>query len=238
MTRPIVSSLLSVLTLVALLAPSPAAAQAAAAPVEGLTPREGAVLPGAGVLPRTGPVRDRTAVDPDFLLGPGDVLSISVLEDPSLDTQALVRPDGGISVPLAGELMVAGRTPAQVSAAIRRALSPSFVDPPTVNVALSALALEDREEEDFLTVYVLGEVNNPGGFQVEEPVGLLQAMALAGGPGIFAARKRVQVRQTTERGVEQVILVDYEAIEEGAAAPRLMLGDGDTVVVPERGLFE
>ena len=181
---------------------------------------------------------DRTEVDPEFRLGPGDVLQVRVLEDPSLDSSVLVRPDGRITVPLAGSVMAAGRTPEAVAEAIQRELQPDFVEPPTVTVSLLALAPGTLEEEEFLTVYVLGEVNSPGGFQVQEPIGFLQALSLAGGPGIFAAKERIQVRQKSDRGVEQVYLVNYEAIEEGAAAPQIMLGDGDTVMVPERGLFE
>lgn len=185
--------------------------------------------------------RARDEIDPDFRLGVGDVLSVSVLEDSSLDRQLLVRPDGRVSMPLAGAPRAVGRTPEQLAGAIRAGLSDDFIEPPTVTVALVGLGFEaeDQDDEDaFPVIYVLGEVNRPGSFTVREPVGLLQALALAGGPGIFAAKERVQVRRVTELGVEEVLLVDYEALEEGAAAPLVLLGDGDTVMVPERGLFE
>lgn len=183
-----------------------------------------------------GPNGEGAAVVPDFRLGPGDEVLIMVIEDPALDTTALVRPDGMISVPVAGAVMAAGRTPEELAAAVRQQLSDAFLEPPTVHVAL--LALGEPEEQELLSIYVLGEVNNPGRFEVKEPIGLLQALSLAGGPGTFAAKRRVQVRQATKQGVERVTVVNYDAIEEGAAAPGLLLGDGDTVVVPERGLFE
>lgn len=182
---------------------------------------------------------DRTAIDPDFRLGPGDLLAISVLEDPTLDRQVLIRPDGRISMPLAGSPMAAGRTPEELATALRRTLADDFIQPPTVTVAVAALASDDETEEaDLPVIYVLGEVNNPGSFTVQGPVGLLQALSLAGGPGIFAAKKRVQIRQRAEDGVERVIVVNYKALEDGAPAPDIRLGNGDTIVVPERGLFE
>jgi polysaccharide biosynthesis/export protein len=178
---------------------------------------------------------DRTAVDPDFRLGPGDVLLINVLEDPTLDTEALVRPDGLITMPLAGTIMAAGRTPEEVAAAIRQQLAAEFVEPPTVSVVLRAVA---PTQQPFLSIYVIGQVNNPGLIPVPEPIGILQALALAGGVGVFGDAENIQVRQVDEWGVEKVLLVNYELIEEGGIVPKIVLDDGDTILVPERGLFD
>lgn len=191
----------------------------------------------AGVLPTASRTFDRTAVDPDFRLGPGDVLLVNVLEDPTLDTEVLIRPDGLITVPLAGTVMAAGRTPEEVAAAIRQKLASNFVEPPTVSVVLRALA-PTREEEQLLTIYVIGQVARPGQILIEEPIGFLQALALAGGVGIFAKADEIQVRKVDEAGVERVLVLDYEAIEEGGVVPRVILDDGDTILVPERGLFD
>lgn len=205
----------------------PAADGAAAAP--GTAP---------GALPTASQPFDRTAVDPDFRLGPGDVLLINVLEDPTLDTEALVRPDGLITMPLAGTVRAAGRTPEEVAAAIRQQLAAEFVEPPTVSVVLRALAPVPPEAQQFLSIYVIGQVNNPGLIPIEEPIGILQALALAGGVGVFGDAERIQVRQVDEAGVERVLLVNYELIEEGGIVPKIVLDDGDTILVPERGLFD
>jgi polysaccharide biosynthesis/export protein len=191
----------------------------------------------AGVLPTASRTFDRTAVDPDFRLGPGDVLLVNVLEDPTLDTEVLVRPDGLITVPLAGTVMAAGRTPEEVAAAIRQELASNFVEPPTVSVVLRALA-PTREEEQLLTIYVIGQVARPGQILIEQPIGFLQALALAGGVGIFGKADEIQVRKVDEAGVERVLVLDYEAIEEGGVVPKVILDDGDTILVPERGLFD
>ncbi len=172
----------------------------------------------------------------DYLLAPGDRIDISVLEDPSLNRQALVRPDGKISLPLAGAIAVAGLTPEAVEGLIRRRLAKDFIEPPNVTVSLIAIGIEDEEEPAF---YVLGGVAQPGRFTFDEekPITVLQALSRAGGLGVFAARKRVQIRRYADN-VETLQLFDYDAVESGEGLlPPLFIEEGDVIVVPERGLF-
>lgn len=180
----------------------------------------------------------------NYSLQPGDLIEVTVLEDPTLNREALVRPDGKVSLPLAGTVTAGGRSPEQVQASVRAALRKSFVEPPTVTVSLLALAPEEEpeeEEEEILpAIFVLGEVGDPGRFEYEyeKPVNVLQALSMAGGLDIFAAAQRIQVRRRVD-GVEEIIYFNYEAVEEGGAIDELVvLGEGDVVVVPERGLFE
>lgn len=175
------------------------------------------------------------AVEP-YVLNPGDVLEISVLEDSSLNREVLVRPDGMITVPLAGTVQAAGRTPEALQEILRARLAEDFIEPPTVTVSLASTG--EAEEEDALFIYVIGQVASPGRHEILEPVGVLQALAIAGGPTPFAASSRIQIRRRDENGGETVRLFDYETIEEGAGHELLLVGHGDVVVVPERGLFE
>jgi polysaccharide export outer membrane protein len=172
----------------------------------------------------------------DYLIQKGDTLDVSVLEDPGLNRQALVRPDGKISLPLAGALSAAGMTPEALQASIRTALRRDFVEPPTVTVSLLAMAEESDMEKTL--IYVLGEVRAPGRYEVELPIDALQALALAGGPSTFAARDRVQVRRRVA-GAETLTVFDYDQVEDGAAIPESIdLAAGDVILVPERGLFD
>ncbi len=187
----------------------------------------------------------------DYRLKSGDVVGITVLEDQSLNRQLLVRPDGKVSMPIAGTLTAGGRTLEQLQAEIQARLRPSFQTLPNVTASLVLLAPppvvipepepEPEVEEIILwSVYVLGEVQRPGRFEYEpeSPITVLQALALAGGPSVFAARSRIQIRQSTD-GKETVTLFDYGALEDdGITVASQELTDGSVILVPERGLFD
>lgn len=143
-----------------------------------------------------------------YELKPGDIVEVSVLEDPSLNRRVLVGPDGAISLPLAGALQAGGKTLRTVQNGIAARLRGQFVNPPTVTVSLVALgpdenlglgeadALEPEDAPEIASFYVLGEVGRPGRYDFEtgKHMTVLQALAIAGGPGVFAARSRIQLR--------------------------------------------
>lgn len=176
-----------------------------------------------------------------YVLAPGDRIDVSVLEDPSLSRQALILPDGRISLPIAGTLRAAGKSPEQLAAEVQGRLASIFVAPPTVTVSavgIGALNAEDAEPPSL--IYVLGEVRSPGAvpFDEETPLTVIQTLALVGGPAPFAARQRIQIHREVD-GVKTVELFDYDALESGRsteAGP--VLGNGDVIIVPERSLFD
>lgn len=169
-----------------------------------------------------------------YRIQPGDTLSVTVLEDPGLNSSVLVRPDGRISLPLAGTIDAQNRTPEEVQALIRRALSRDFVAPPTVTVALTGVG----EASELPGVFALGEIGRPGRYDLTEPLDILQFLAIAGGPGPFAATRRIQVRRVID-GKPTVILFDYDVVTDGEVPiTPIQLVDGDVVVVPQRRLFE
>jgi polysaccharide biosynthesis/export protein len=190
-------------------------------------------------------VSPAAAQDP-YQLQAGDIVEITVIEDPNLNRRVLIGPDGRISLPLAGSVVAAGRTLGQVEATIQSSLAGNFVRPPTVSASLVALGpppLPELEEEEIelFSVYVLGEVQRPGryDYESEKPISALQALALAGGPSIFADRDAIQIRNLEEGGAEKIRIFDYDAVEEGLGGTlATTLSDGAIIVVPERGLFD
>ena len=194
------------------------------------------------ILPGVPPAQ---AQDP-YRLQAGDIVEITVIEDPNLNRRVLVGPDGRISLPLAGSVVAAGRTLGQIESSVQAGLAGNFVRPPTVSASLVALAppplpeAEELEEIELFSVYVLGEVLRPGryDYESEKPISVLQALALAGGPGVFADRDEIQIRNV-EDGAEKIRIFNYDAVEEGLGAMlAITLSDGAIIVVPERGLFD
>lgn len=169
----------------------------------------------------------------------GDRLEVSVLEDPALNRAVLVRPDGRISLPLAGALEAAGLSPEQLAARLRNRLAAEFIAPPTVTVALIGIGdAPVAGAAGLAAIYVVGEVGAPGRYDVALPLSVLQALALSGGPGVFADRDRIHVRRQS-RDASEALFFDYEAVEDGLTPLNdIMLADGDVIVVPERGFFE
>jgi len=171
-----------------------------------------------------------------YRIQPGDVLAVTVLEDDSLNRQALVLPDGRISVPLAGAVQASGQTVEAVERAIADRLASNFAVRPNVFVSVTTVT----EEEELFPIYVLGRVGAPGAREIEVGTTLLQAIALAGGFDRFAATKRIQLRRMDpQTGQEQLYVFNYNAVERGAAIQSMItLREGDVILVPERRLFE
>ena len=178
----------------------------------------------------------------NYRIQPGDILDVTVLEDAALNRQVLVGPDGRISLPLAGTVRAGGQTIEAVEANIAKRLASNFAVAPNVFVALTALA-PDRtavDELDLISIYVMGQVGSPGRLQIERGTSLLQAVALAGGLGRFAATKRIQLRRIDPNtGKERLFLFNFKAVEQGGSIRSTMaMRDGDVLIVPERRLFE
>jgi polysaccharide export outer membrane protein len=177
----------------------------------------------------------------NYLIKPGDTLSVEVLEDATLNRSVLVTPDGRISFPLAGTVQAAGRTVTQVQRSIASSLESSFATRPTVFVAVSGVSAptEELEAGETLTVYLVGEVNAPGPKAILPGTTVLQLLSQSGGFTPFAATKRLQLRRTAENGAQRMITINYRAIARGAQITREpVLQDGDVLLVPERRLFE
>jgi polysaccharide biosynthesis/export protein len=171
-----------------------------------------------------------------YRIQPGDTIDITVLEDPDLNRRLLVLPDGRVSVPLAGNIAVAGQTVGQVENTIASRLEPNFAVRPSVFVALASVV----DEPLLQSIYVLGQVGAPGLREIEPGTTLLQAISLAGGFDRFAATKRIQLRRTDlQTGQERLFLFNYNAVERGSPITSMItLREGDVIIVPERRLFE
>jgi len=167
----------------------------------------------------------------------GDTLSVSVLQEPKLDRTVVIDPTGEIAFPLAGHIRVAGLTPEAVESLLKAKLKPNYKDDLDVTVALASIATPDEDLKP--KIFVTGEVARPGSFDIRQPTTLMQAIALAGGVGPFAAQKRIQVHRRAPGGDETIFMFNYSAYQAGLDLEgNIVLRAGDVVIVPERGLFD
>ncbi len=159
----------------------------------------------------------------EYRIGPEDVLDISVWKEDGLQRQVLVRPDGGISFPLAGDLEVAGKTPEDVQIELTKLIR-RYIPAAVVTVSLAQSA--------GYKVYVLGKVNNPGRFTVGHYVDVLQALSLAGGLTPFASENNIKILRRSDKG-QSVIPFAYSSATRGRELEQnVILRSGDVVVVP------
>lgn len=180
------------------------------------------------------------AAQDSYQIRPGDTLTIEVLEDPGLNRQVLVLPDGQFSFPFAGSVRASGLTTDQVAQSIVSTTAPNFASGPTVFVTVAALRQSTGSSGPrTIDIFFVGEVNTPGAVALPPGTTFLQALASSGGFTQFAATKRVQVRRINADGTQSVFTVDYNALADGNPSSHdFGLMDGDVILVSERRLFE
>jgi polysaccharide biosynthesis/export protein len=173
-------------------------------------------------------------------LKPGDALNISVLQDPKLDRSVIVDPSGEIAFPLAGHIRARGLSPQALERILINKLKDNYKDEHLDVTVAVANSPKDIPEEDLKPkIYIMGEVLRPGPYVVRQRTTLIQAIALAGGVGPFAAKRRIQVRRQLPGGSESIFAFDYKAYEAGSDMDgNISLRAGDVIMVPERGLLE
>lgn len=160
---------------------------------------------------------------PPYRLQPGDIVAVSVWKEQDLQREVLVRPDGALTFPLAGEVNVDGRTVEELRIALVERLK-RYVPDPVVTVSVKEIGGN--------RVYVLGKVARPGEFPFSSPVDVMQALSLAGGATPFAQVNDIVILRR-DNGVQQSLHFRYGEVERGKNLQQnFLLQSGDTVVVP------
>jgi polysaccharide export outer membrane protein len=163
------------------------------------------------------------ATDPHYVIGPQDVLDISVWKEPEVSRVVPVRPDGKISLPLLNDVQAAGLTPGALAAQITDSLK-KYVTNPQVTVIVTTINSQ--------RVYLLGEVARPGAFPMIPGMTVLQAISSGGGFTQFARTKSVYVLRN-ENGKQVKYPFNYKEVINGKRPEQdIALKAGDTVVVP------
>ena len=158
----------------------------------------------------------------DYVIGVEDVLTVSFWRDKEMSGEAVVRPDGKISLPMLNDIQAAGLTPEALAATIAKAATKYVKDP-----AATVIVKEIRSRK----IYVIGEVGKPGPFQLSAEMNVLKAIGEAGG-FLEGAKKSDVVIVRNEGGTERRFKFNYNDVVKGKNLEQnILLLPGDTIIV-------
>jgi len=179
--------------------------------------------PQAGVEATKTGVQKGAEVPEDFLIGPEDVLGISVWREPDLTATVTVRPDGKIGIPLLNDVQAAGLTTGVLQQRITEGLSKYVAEP-----HVSVIVLQIKSQN----VYVMGSVGKPGVYPIGSPLTVLELLVKAGGLADFAKSGDIQiVRKDGEKTTRYFF--NYKSFVGGKdSRQNITLKSGDVVIVP------
>ncbi|MBK8161678.1 MAG: polysaccharide biosynthesis/export family protein [Gammaproteobacteria bacterium] len=167
--------------------------------------------------------QDKGMPELDYMIGPDDVLDISVWKEETLQRKVVVRPDGKISFPLIGEIRAASHSAEEIQNEIAQRLK-KYIPDPVVTVVIDKVSA--------YKIYVIGEVKNSGQYQVGHYLDVVQALALAGGLTPYAAENKIKILRR-ENNLVTVIPFEYAKVEAGIELKQnIILKRGDVVIVP------
>jgi polysaccharide export outer membrane protein len=173
--------------------------------------------------PQDGTASTSATPDPNYIIGPQDVLDINVWKEAELTRSVPVRPDGKISLPLLNDVQAGGLTPSQLAEQITTSLK-KFITNPQVTVIVAQINSQ--------RVYILGEAARPGAYPLLPGMTVLQALSSSGGFTLFANLKKIYVLRK-EGGKQEKFPFNYKEVVSGKNTEQnIELKAGDQIVVP------
>jgi polysaccharide biosynthesis/export protein len=162
-------------------------------------------------------------VTEDYVIGPGDVLAISVWDNEELTKVVTVLPDGKIHFPLISELVAGGKTHAAIEKELKKKID-GFVSNPELSVMV--------QETSSLMIYIIGEVVGTGQLRFNTNINVLKALAMAGGFNDFAKKDKIKIYRES-KGRTEIFHFNYGEVVDGENLEQnIRLERGDVVVVP------
>ena len=167
--------------------------------------------------------QNQPSSDPSYLVKPGDELNVSVWGEEDLERDVLVRPDGGFSFPLAGDLNAAGKSAEAIRAELSERLD-RFI--PNLVATVMVTAINGNR------IYVIGQVNRPGSFVMNPRLDVMQALSEAGGTTPFAQVNDIKILRRTSQGQTALPFAFSDVARGRSLEQNILLESGDIVVVP------
>jgi len=179
------------------------------------TPHSGAPAD-VGVVPQT-----------DYLIGPGDNLSIIVWRNPEVSQVVPVRPDGKITTPLVEDLPASGKTSTELARDIEKALA-KFIQQPVVTVIVTGFVGTYGEQ-----IRVIGQAAKPQSLPYRRDMSILDVMIAVGGVTEFAAGNKASIIRSVDGKQQQFTVRLNDLIKDGDISANVPMRPGDILVIPE-----
>lgn len=174
------------------------------------------------------PPAPQTAASPEYnyVIGPGDSLSVVVWRNPELSTSVTVRPDGRITAPLVEDLPAMGKDSSSLARDIERALS-KYVRDPIVTVVVGGFVGPYSEQ-----IRVVGEAAAPQALPYRHKMTLLDLMIAVGGITDFADGNRASILRTSEGNKQYNVRLD-DLLKDGDVSANVEVKPGDVLIIPQ-----
>lgn len=182
-------------------------------------------LPFSG--PEDAPAEAAGANDYNYIIGPGDSLTVFVWRNPELNTTVVVRPDGKFSTSLVEDLQASGKTPTALAREIEKKLG-EYIRDPLVTVTVGGFIGEYSEQ-----VRVVGEAAKPQALPYRKNMTALDVMIEVGGLTEFAAGNRATIVRTGAEGNGRYRVRLEDLIKDGDIDANVAMQPGDVLIIPE-----
>ena len=184
-----------------------------------------AVLAGCATTPA--PVDTTQAINPEYLIGPGDSINIIVWRNPEVSMSVPVRPDGKITTPLVEDLPAAGKTSTQLARDIEGALA-KFIQQPVVTVVVTNFVGNYSEQ-----IRVIGQAAKPQALPYRKDMSLMDVLIAVGGVTEFASGNRASLIRTIDGKQQKLPVRLDDLIKDGDVSANMTMRPGDILVIPE-----
>ncbi len=168
----------------------------------------------------------KTMVGSDYQIREGDMVQVSVFDEPELAAGGRVRKDGCIQCPLIGSVKIQGLSQTAAARLIEEEYRKDYLVHPEVNLFISQFSVQ--------RITILGQVQRPGAHDLpsEKDLTILQVLGLAGGPTRIANLKKVLVKRVVD-GRERIFKVDVNGMASGSQTMMFYVHEDDVITVPE-----
>ncbi len=170
---------------------------------------------------------DSAAAPTDYLIGPGDTVSVNVWRNPEVSMTIPVRPDGKITTPLVEDLPASGKTATELARDIEKALA-KFIQQPVVTVIVTSFVGTYGEQ-----IRVIGQAARPQALPYRRDMSLMDVLIAVGGVTEFASGNRATIIRKVDGRLQKMPVRLNDLIKEGDISANMQMRPGDVLIIPE-----